>query len=161
MSNEKPPILPSGEEPAQVFDPLMPPAGPAPPMDYGVPPTGYGAPAPFQPPYAVYYSPPGAGSTEDPILQPPQTITITPVQPCNEPDHLGYSIFTMLCCCLPLGIAALVYSIQTRNANLMGRTIVAKQKSRRALNFAHSAVCVGIVFIILNIIRLVVCRDKY
>uniref|UniRef100_A0A8B9KRJ1 Uncharacterized protein n=1 Tax=Astyanax mexicanus TaxID=7994 RepID=A0A8B9KRJ1_ASTMX len=32
-----------------------------------------------------------------------------PQQPL--PDYLGYSIFTMLCCCLPLGIAALIYSI--------------------------------------------------
>ncbi|XP_077788257.1 uncharacterized protein LOC144328473 [Podarcis muralis] len=160
MSNEKPPILPSGEEPSQVFDPLIPPAGPAPPMDYGAPRMGYGASPPFQPPYPVYYAPPGAGSTEDPVLQPPQTITITPVQPCNEPDHLGYSIFAMLCCCLPLGIAALVYSIQTRDANHMGRTVVAKQKSRQALKLAHSAVGVGIVFLITNIARLVLFHDQ-
>lgn len=34
--------------------------------------------------------------------------------PLSNPvnDYLGYSIFTMICCCLPLGIAALIYSIQ-------------------------------------------------
>uniref|UniRef100_A0A3Q3W9T5 Uncharacterized protein n=1 Tax=Mola mola TaxID=94237 RepID=A0A3Q3W9T5_MOLML len=31
------------------------------------------------------------------------------VNPVN--DYMCYSIFTMLCCCLPLGIAALIYSI--------------------------------------------------
>lgn len=32
--------------------------------------------------------------------------------PLNPPvkDYLGYSIFTLLCCCLPLGIIALIYS---------------------------------------------------
>lgn len=32
--------------------------------------------------------------------------------PADTPinDYLGYSIFTLLCCCLPLGIMALVYS---------------------------------------------------
>lgn len=33
--------------------------------------------------------------------------------PLSSPanDYLAYSIFTMICCCLPLGIAALIYSI--------------------------------------------------
>lgn len=28
----------------------------------------------------------------------------------NVASHLGFSIFNTLCCCLPLGIAAIVYS---------------------------------------------------
>ncbi|KAG9283684.1 proline-rich transmembrane protein 1-like [Astyanax mexicanus] len=44
------------------------------------------------------------------MVQPTVYVTSGPLaQPL--PDYLGYSIFTMLCCCLPLGVAALVYSI--------------------------------------------------
>ncbi|MEQ2198726.1 hypothetical protein XENOCAPTIV_017318, partial [Xenoophorus captivus] len=43
-------------------------------------------------------------------MQPTVYVTQPPLaNPVN--DYLGYSIFTMLCCCLPLGIAALIYSI--------------------------------------------------
>uniref|UniRef100_A0A8C6KSZ4 Uncharacterized protein n=1 Tax=Nothobranchius furzeri TaxID=105023 RepID=A0A8C6KSZ4_NOTFU len=31
-------------------------------------------------------------------------------------DYLGFSIFTLLCCCLPLGIAALIYSISQQSS---------------------------------------------
>lgn len=48
----------------------------------------------------------------------PATVTVQPAVyvtqgPLANPvkDYFGYSIFTMLCCCLPLGIAALIYSI--------------------------------------------------
>lgn len=51
---------------------------------------------------------------QPPIVQHEQTVLITPVYPSTEPDYLAYSIFTMLFCCLPLGIAALVFSIQVR-----------------------------------------------
>lgn len=51
-----------------------------------------------------------AGQPTTITVQPTMLVTRTPLaQPFN--DYLGYSIFTMLCCCLPLGIAALVYSI--------------------------------------------------
>ncbi|KPP72623.1 protein lifeguard 1-like [Scleropages formosus] len=53
-------------------------------------------------------------------------------------DYLGYSIFTMLCCCLPLGIAALVYSISTRTANNHGQLEMAKTNSRLARNLNHA-----------------------
>lgn len=42
--------------------------------------------------------------------QPTVYVTQGPLaNPVN--DYMCYSIFTMLCCCLPLGIAALIYSI--------------------------------------------------
>ena len=49
---------------------------------------------------------------QGPITAQP-TMYIAP-GPLSNPvnDYLCYSIFTMICCCLPLGIAALIYSIQ-------------------------------------------------
>ncbi|XP_054855547.1 synapse differentiation-inducing gene protein 1-like [Eublepharis macularius] len=96
-----------------------------------------------------------------PLIQPQQhNIVIVPVQPTNEPDYLAYSIFTMLCCCLPLGIAALVYSIQTRDANHAGNSAEARKKSRMAQILAHTALGVGIVLIIVGIVlRVIIIKN--
>uniref|UniRef100_A0A8C5GFA4 CD225/dispanin family protein n=1 Tax=Gouania willdenowi TaxID=441366 RepID=A0A8C5GFA4_GOUWI len=55
----------------------------------------------------------------------------------------------MLCCCLPLGIAALVYSI---SANNMGNQAAAERSSRTARTLNHVALGIGIGFIILWIV---------
>ncbi|XP_059364421.1 synapse differentiation-inducing gene protein 1-like [Carassius carassius] len=67
-------------------------------------------------------------------------------------DYLGYSIFTMLCCCFPLGIAALIFSCSTRNANLLGQRELAEKNSKTTLILNHAALGVGLVFIVLLII---------
>nr|XP_056702363.1 proline-rich transmembrane protein 1-like [Euleptes europaea] len=126
------------------------PPGPPPPMGFAASPT---MPLQYQPYYAPYGLAPGQG----PITQAPQHTTyVVPVQPTHEPDYLVYSIFTMLCCCLPLGIAALVYSIQTRDANRIGDGVAAQQSSRMARIFSHSALGVGLVFCIVYIVLTVV-----
>ncbi|XP_020667541.1 proline rich transmembrane protein 1B [Pogona vitticeps] len=111
---------------------------------------GYGA-TPAMPPL---YQP-------GPVLQPPQSVFVTPVQPSNEPDYLAYSIFTMLCCCLPLGIASLVYSIQTREANHMGNRAAAQRNSRMARILAHTALGVGLAFTVLYIVFVVVIYNVH
>uniref|UniRef100_A0A8D3BS27 Uncharacterized protein n=1 Tax=Scophthalmus maximus TaxID=52904 RepID=A0A8D3BS27_SCOMX len=83
---------------------------------------GYGGPPP--------YGGEGCGYQPYPMNQQypaqPATVTVQPTVyltqgPLAEPvkDYLCYSIFTMLCCCLPLGIAALIYSIS--NVKTSGR----------------------------------------
>ncbi|KAL0171404.1 hypothetical protein M9458_031715, partial [Cirrhinus mrigala] len=43
------------------------------------------------------------------VVQP--TVFVPTASVANPvPDYMGYSIFTMLCCCCPLGLAALIYS---------------------------------------------------
>ncbi|XP_062995768.1 synapse differentiation-inducing gene protein 1-like [Elgaria multicarinata webbii] len=144
---EDPPTY-SEKQPYRESDPLKPPAGPSP--------LGYGAAAPMPNQYQPYYGLPGTGYNQDPTLQPPQVIIVRPPQPTNEPDYLAYSIFTMLCCCLPLGIAALVYSFQTREANNMGNSIAAQRNSRMARILANTALAVGIVFLIVYIVVVVI-----
>ena len=81
---------------------------------YGNPPQ-YGG-APYGQPYPAAPGQPYPGQPYP--VQPGQTVTVQPTVYVSRPplahpvnDYMGYSIFTMLCCCLPLGIAALIYSI--------------------------------------------------
>lgn len=78
---------------------------PPPYSDAMQPPNQPTAPIAVQPPMPSHlYNATGVQDPkEEPILQ--------PVQVTKAPDYLAYSIFTMLCCCLPLGVAALVSSI--------------------------------------------------
>ncbi|XP_016394108.1 synapse differentiation-inducing gene protein 1-like [Sinocyclocheilus rhinocerous] len=107
----------------------------------------YGASGPYgQGPY------PGHAAV---IVQPAVYVTTTPlVYPM--PDYLGYSIFTMLCCCLPLGITALVFSINTRNANMSGQQQLAERNSKLAFTLNNTALGIGIVFLVLYVTLIIV-----
>ncbi|ROL41412.1 Synapse differentiation-inducing gene protein 1-like [Anabarilius grahami] len=87
-------------------------------------------------------------------VQPPVNMSFTPLT--NPlPDHLCYSIFTMLCCCLPLGSAALVYSITTRDANTFGHQPIASRNSRMARILNHVSVGVGLLVWLIFVIYFV------
>ncbi|XP_078507166.1 uncharacterized protein LOC144767642 [Lissotriton helveticus] len=103
-------------------------AGPMPGVN-----VGYNSP-PYNPGYPYGHS---AVVTTQPtvIVAPPRTY---------ETDYLVYSIFTMLCCCLPIGIGALIYSFKTRDANNMGDATQARKNSRTALTLNNVALGVGI-----------------
>ncbi|XP_060113648.1 transmembrane protein 91-like [Heteronotia binoei] len=98
-------------------------------------------PSGYQPYYFPFNEVPSYGSVTQPPLH---TTLVIPEEPTLEPDHLEFSIFTMLCCFFPLGIAALVYSIRTRDANRMGNSIEAQRNSRKAQIMAHFALGMGI-----------------
>ncbi|XP_015263661.1 PREDICTED: interferon-induced transmembrane protein 3-like [Gekko japonicus] len=126
--------------------PNPPPYSEKEPYDQQPPPVDGSAnstmPSRYQPYYAPYSEVPGQG----PVIQPPlHTTFVVPVQPTHEKVYLAYSIFTMLFCCLPLGIAALVYSIRTQDANRMGNGTEAQRNSRMARSLAHAALIMGIV----------------
>ncbi|KAH0631381.1 hypothetical protein JD844_005680 [Phrynosoma platyrhinos] len=135
-------------------DPLKPPLGPPSPM-------GYGAVPPLPSQYQPYYSSPGViGPNPGAVFHPPQAVYITPVQPTDVPDYLFYSIFTMFCCCIPLGIVAFVYSMLTRAANYAGDSTSAQRNSRRALLFANSALVLGIAaLIVVSLLRVNASRQ--
>ncbi|XP_028325472.1 proline-rich transmembrane protein 1-like [Gouania willdenowi] len=154
-SNEKNPGGQSAPPPYQDNPyPGQPQPGPGyPPQGYGYP-QQYGAGAYLQQPhpggvqpYPGGPQPYGAAVTVQPTVYVTQGPLANPVN-----DYLGYSIFTMLCCCLPLGIAALVYSISAREANNMGNQAAAERSSRTARTLNHVALGIGIGFIILWIV---------
>ncbi|XP_015273569.1 PREDICTED: interferon-induced transmembrane protein 2-like [Gekko japonicus] len=99
--------------------------------------------------YQPYYAPYGAVPSSGPDVRPPLHSTVVFIPPTDAPDHLAYSISTMLCCFLPLGIAAVVYSVRTRDANRMGNSTEAQRNSRMARILARSALSVGIVLFII------------
>nr|XP_060639829.1 trafficking regulator of GLUT4 1-like [Anolis sagrei ordinatus] len=123
------------------------------------PPYSNASDGPMPPQYQPYYNPPGARINSEPVFQSSQTI-VTHGQTISEPDYMAYSIFTILCCCLPLGIAALVYSVKTQEANRVGNKISAQKNSRLARNLAHTALGIGLTFLIVYIILFVINSTK-
>ncbi|XP_068999410.1 proline-rich transmembrane protein 1 [Embiotoca jacksoni] len=93
-------------------------------------------------------------------VQPTVYVTRGPLaNPVN--DYLGYSIFTMMCCCLPLGIAALIYSISAREANHVGDQMTAERSSRTARTLNHVALGLGIGGVILTIVYIAVVSSLF
>ncbi|XP_067094917.1 proline-rich transmembrane protein 1-like [Osmerus mordax] len=127
------------------------------PQGYVPPPQPMGAPG-YGQPYPGGMYPQGAQAT---VAVQPTTVYVTCAPLANPvPDYLGYSIFTMLCCCLPIGIAALVSSISTRDANNQGNAEAAQKSSRRARNLNHTGLGIGLAIIIIWIVMSVVVRNQ-
>ncbi|XP_011483393.1 proline-rich transmembrane protein 1-like [Oryzias latipes] len=127
----------------------MPHQGPSP--SGHPPPQAFGYPAQYA--GAGYHQQPGFMNQQPPAQ--PGIVTVQPTvyvtqAPLGNPvsDYMCYSIFTMLCCCLPLGIAALIYSINAREANISGNRVRAESNSRTAKTLNHVALGIGLVLII-------------
>ncbi|XP_056296753.1 interferon-induced transmembrane protein 1-like [Pseudoliparis swirei] len=67
------------------------------------------------------------------------------------PSYIAWSIFNTFCCCLPLGIAAIVFSCQAQNANALGKSAEAMDASRTAKILNVVALVIGVIFIIIFI----------
>ncbi|XP_013879633.1 proline-rich transmembrane protein 1 [Austrofundulus limnaeus] len=163
--NKSPSAPPSGwtdEKSVMMQNPPPPPYqdGPQPgaPHFYPPQPQGYGMPQQYgaeynQQAYNMGQQYPSQPNTV--MVQPTVYVARGPlVNPVN--DYLGYSIFTMLCCCMPLGIAALIYSISTREANHTGDQLAAERNSRTARTLNHVALGLGLGSLVLCIIYVIV-----
>ncbi|XP_027868001.1 proline-rich transmembrane protein 1-like isoform X1 [Xiphophorus couchianus] len=128
------------------------------PPGQAYPPQGYGYPPQQGAVYNQQAYSPGQQYPGQPapiVMQPTVYVTQGPLtNPVN--DYLGYSIFTMICCCLPLGIAALIYSISAREANHTGDRMSAERNSRTAKTLNHVALGLGLGSLVLCIIYIVV-----
>lgn len=63
----------------------------------------------------------------------------------NVPNYLVQSILTTLCCCLPFGVVALVFSSQVNSKLAMGDVAGAQAASRSARTWVIVAFVSGIV----------------
>lgn len=134
-----------------------PPQGGQPPGGFGPPPGappggGYGGPPPGAPPGGGYGGPPqGAppGGFGGPPMQgppggfgPPGGGFPPPGGPMgaggdvNTTLPLVLSIIATVCCCLPLGIGGIVFSMQANTAKKAGDMVTAQSKAKTALIMA-------------------------
>lgn len=131
-----------------IHNPGMAPPGPGYPPQQGFP-SQYGGQVYGQQPYPMGQAYPGQPGAV--TVQPAVFVSAGPLaNPVN--DYLAYSIFTLMCCCLPLGVAALIYSISAREANHVGDQITAERSSRTARTLNHVGLGLGLGVIILTII---------
>tara|TARA_B100000963_G_C22032962_1_gene412058 strand:- start:18 stop:290 length:273 start_codon:yes stop_codon:yes gene_type:complete len=72
-------------------------------------------------------------------------------QVCPE-NYLGLSIFSMICCCMPLGIPAIIYSSRVKGLFNKGDYIGAQRCSKKARDFSMAAIAIGVLLTFLNII---------
>uniref|UniRef100_A0A8C5A0S7 Uncharacterized protein n=1 Tax=Gadus morhua TaxID=8049 RepID=A0A8C5A0S7_GADMO len=70
----------------------------------------------------------------------------------SAPSYLAWSIFNTLCCCLPLGIAAIVYSCRAQDLDALGQGAAAQNASKTARNLNVIGLVFGIILIIIVIV---------
>lgn len=146
----------------------VPPQGAYYPPGPGGPPAGVHMGQPYpqgqypQGQYPQGQYPQGQYNQGNTVMVQPTTVYVTHSPLINPvPDYLVYSIFTMLCCCLPLGIAALIYSISTREANSQGNRPMAEKNSQTARKLNHAALGIGLTIIILYIVSTIVLTGSF
>ncbi|KAL1258753.1 hypothetical protein QQF64_009330 [Cirrhinus molitorella] len=132
------------------------PTAPPPPA-YQQNPAGYPPSFPSQPvPQGPYTQGPHPGQTV--VTVQPAVYVMAAPHASPEPDYMCYSIFTMLCCCFPLGLVALIYSCSTQDANHSGQRQLAKKNSATARTLNNIGLFIGIVIIVCVIVFQTVIR---
>lgn len=68
------------------------------------------------------------------------------------PNYLVPAILTTVFCCLPLGIASIVFAAQVNGKHASGDLAGAQESSRKAKQFATWSAVVGVVVLVLYIV---------
>ncbi|HVE70213.1 MAG TPA: CD225/dispanin family protein [Thermoanaerobaculia bacterium] len=72
-----------------------------------------------------------------------------PAAPGTVPNYLVQSIIVTLCCCLPLGVVAIIFSAQVNSKLAAGDIAGARDASQKAKMFAWIGFGLGIVAMII------------
>ena len=126
-----------------------PPPDPNQPGGYGAPPPagGYGA----TPPTGGYGQPPTGGYGQAP--PPGPGYGRPPGQP--PPNYLVWAILTTVLCCLPLGVASIVFAAQVNSKWAAGDVAGAQESSAKAKKFAIWSAIAGVVVGVIYVVVLI------
>ena len=105
------------------------------------------------PPGGGYEPPPGGGYGAAP---PPPPGNYGGYGGTPPPNHLVWAILSTLFCCLPLGIASIVFAAQVNSKYAAGDIAGAQESSNKARQFALWGTIIGVVLIVLYILLVVV-----
>ena len=98
--------------------------------------------------------PPGGGYEAAPPPPPPGNYGGPGGTP--PPNHLVWAILSTLFCCLPLGIASIVFAAQVNSKFAAGDVAGAQDSSEKARKFALWATIAGVVIAVLYVILIIV-----
>lgn len=79
-----------------------------------------------------------------------------PVRVVEVPNYLVWSILVTLFCCLPPGIAAIVFSVQANSAKTAGNFAEAQEASKKALLWIKVSAGIGIAFTLFYIVMIII-----
>ena len=96
-------------------------------------------------------APPSYGATEGD--QPARVVYVqAPRQPGSPAkDYFGLSLFTLLCCFWPLGLIALIKSVEVRRHNDDGMYDDARKASKDARLFNKIGIIIGIITLAISL----------
>lgn len=119
---------------------------------YGQP---YGQPAYGQQQSAPHYGQQPYGQQQYGYGQPnPYGYSQQPAGPAPD-NYLVWAILSTVLCCLPLGIASIVFSTQVNSKWTMGDVQGAQESARKAKNFAIASAAVSLVLIVGYIVLMI------
>ncbi|XP_040183046.1 dispanin subfamily A member 2b-like [Rana temporaria] len=75
-------------------------------------------------------------------------------------DYLIWSIVSLICCFCPIGLAALIFSIKSRDANNQNDADSAAKHSRTAFYLNIAALVLGIILIIIVVTLQIVAASR-
>ena len=129
------------------YDAPPPPPPPPPPPGGGYPPPPPGGDSPPPPP------PPGGGYPPPP---PPPGYGYggQPAYGTPPPNYLVWAILSTIFCCLPLGIASIVFAAQVNSKWAAGDAAGAQESSNKAKQWAIWSAVAGVVVGIIYVVSL-------
>nr|XP_054756832.1 trafficking regulator of GLUT4 1-like [Lytechinus pictus] len=76
-------------------------------------------------------------------------------------DHLFFALFVTIFCCLPIGIVALIKSIQVKDKYKAGDFEGSLEASKSTKNWSIAGVIIGLIMLVICIIMLVYFIIEY